>query len=71
MSKRMALIFLALCVFLLPRTPFRAHPAPPAAPRFAAYFDQQILAYLNEFGIAGAVVAVVQDGTRVGVADPL
>ena len=35
---------------------------------FPHYFDQQIPAYLREYGIAGATVAVVQDGQPIHLA---
>jgi CubicO group peptidase (beta-lactamase class C family) len=40
----------------------------PDPQRLAAYFDAQIPAYLDEFRIPGAVVAVVQDGAPVHLA---
>jgi len=43
---------------------------PPAGTdaRFAAYFDRQIPAYLREYTISGALVAVVQDGAPLHLA---
>jgi pimeloyl-ACP methyl ester carboxylesterase len=45
---------------------------PPAASdaSFAAYVDRQIPAYLREDNIAGALVAVVQDGALLNIAAP-